>query len=382
VALLLSQSSRIHPVFIDLVRRHLADGQAVGDQDVPAFLSRASQEQRLALAMAVSQAFSNVDRELDHAMDSLDKSMNEAVSLNQELKARAESLETALRAKELALHELGQAKVQLMNQEKLASIGTLAAGVAHEINTPTQFVSDNLSFLKDAFDAILSVIACIPQGASAEPAEELAKIQSAAKAADLGFFTEEIPGALKQSSEGMERVAHIVRSMKEFSHPGKGGKQAIDLNRNILSTITVCRNEWKYVAEVETELAENLPLLPCAPNEINQVVLNLVVNAVHAIQDSGKLAQGQGRIGIRSALDGAGIRVDISDSGCGIPEAIQGSIFNPFFTTKEVGRGTGQGLALAHAVIVEKHQGRLTFDTVPGEGTTFHLWLPLAGSLT
>jgi signal transduction histidine kinase len=379
MALTLSPAKSVHPVFIDLIRRHLADGQVVEEQDLGRFMEQARPAQRLALALAVSQAFSNVDRELDHAMDSLDQSMNEAVSLNQELKARAESLEMALLAKEKALHELGQAKVQLMNQEKLASIGTLAAGVAHEINTPTQFVSDNLSFLKDAFESIIGVLASIPQGPEADPAAALERLQAAVKSADLLFFAEEIPGALQQSSEGMERVAHIVRSMKEFSHPGKGGKQAVDLNHNIFSTITVCRNEWKYVAELETQLAENLPLVPCAPNEINQVVLNLVVNAVHAIQDSGKLAQGMGKIKICSSLDGDGVRVDIGDSGCGIPESIRASIFNPFFTTKEVGRGTGQGLALAHATIVEKHQGRLTFDTVPGQGTTFHLWLPLVG---
>lgn len=369
-----------HPSLIDLIRLHLAGGRLVQADEVPALLAEATAGQQLALAQAVSHAFSSIDRELDHAMSSLDDSMSEALGLNQQLTERANVLEAALDAKERALIELGQAKIQLMSQEKLASIGTLAAGIAHEINTPTQFVSDNLSFLKDAFEAILMVLEKVE---GKEPAEALAAFQTAAQECDLSFFKEEIPGALRQSAEGMERVANIVRSMKEFSHPGKGGKQAVDLNHNILSTLTVCRNEWKYVAEVETELADNLPVVPCAPNEINQVILNLVVNAVHAIQDSGKLEQaGKGRIVVSSQKDGEGIRVDIADSGCGIPESIRGSIFNPFFTTKEVGRGTGQGLALAHSVVVEKHQGRLSFDTVPGEGTTFHLWLPLAGSLT
>jgi len=382
---MLSSAPSMHPVFVDLVSRHLAGAAPVQADDMERLFERSSLDQRLNLARAVSQAFANIDRELDQAMDLLDQSMTDAISLNVELQERADSLEAALAAKAKALLELGQAKVQLMNQEKLASIGTLAAGIAHEINTPTQFVSDNLSFLQDAFQAILALVQTVDEAqgqAVSQPKEAWAQVQTALKACDLDFFRNEIPGALQQSLEGMERVAHIVRSMKEFSHPGKGGKQAVDLNRNILSTITVCRNEWKYVAEVETDLAADLPPVTCAADEINQVVLNLVVNAVHAIQDSGRFTQGKGLIRVLSRLDGEGVCIDVSDSGCGIPEGIRARIFDPFFTTKDVGRGTGQGLALAHGVVVEKHQGRLTFDTVMGEGTTFHLWLPLAGSLS
>jgi two-component system NtrC family sensor kinase len=381
----LSSAHSMHPVFVDLVGRHLAGGVPVQPDDIERLFELAPLARRLDLAKAISQSFANIDRELDQAMDALDLSMTEAVALNGKLQERAESLEAALAAKDKALLELGQAKVQLMNHEKLASIGTLAAGIAHEINTPTQFVSDNLSFLQDAFQAILTLVQTVDEAqaqAAQQPGEAWAQVQKALKACDLDFFRNEIPGALQQSLEGMERVAHIVRSMKEFSHPGKGGKQAVDLNRNILSTITVCRNEWKYVAEVETDLAGDLPPVPCAADEINQVVLNLVVNAVHAIQDSGRFADAKGLIRVASRLDGEGVCIDVSDSGCGIPEGIRARIFDPFFTTKDVGRGTGQGLALAHGVVVEKHQGRLTFDTIPGQGTTFHLWLPLAGSLT
>jgi two-component system NtrC family sensor kinase len=381
----LSSAPSLHPVFVDLVRRHLAEGLPVHADAMDQLLERSTVAQRSALAWAVSQSFASIDRELDQTMEALDQSMNEAVALNTELQARASSLEAALADKEKALRELGQAKVQLLNQEKLASIGTLAAGIAHEINTPTQFVSDNLSFLQDAFQAILALVQTVDGAqvqAQSQPAEAWAQVHQALKVCDLDFFRNEIPGALQQSLEGMERVAHIVRSMKEFSHPGKGGKQAVDLNRNILSTITVCRNEWKYVAEVETDLAADLPPVPCAADEVNQVVLNLVVNAVHAIQDSGKYSNSKGLIRVSSRRDGEGVCIDISDSGCGIPDSIRARIFDPFFTTKEVGRGTGQGLALAHGVVVEKHQGRLTFDTIQGQGTTFHLWLPLAGSLT
>jgi signal transduction histidine kinase len=342
----------LHPTLSGLLERHGAEGLD-------------------AVLGAVSQAFVNIDRELGQAMDALDQSMEEAVALNNELKERARTLELALGAKDKALAELGQAKIQLMNQEKLASIGTLAAGISHEINTPTQFVSDNLSFLQDAFKSILLALE------TAERGEKLA----ATEEGDLAFFRAEIPQALSQSLEGMERVAHIVRSMKEFSHPGKGGKRAVDLNRNVLSTITVCRNEWKYVAELQTQLDESLPPLPCAPEELNQVVLNLIVNAAHAIQDSGR-ESAKGRITVSTRREADGVQISVSDNGCGIPDAVRARVFDPFFTTKEVGRGTGQGLALAHAVVVEKHQGRISFDTAVGEGTTFHLWLPLAGSLT
>ena len=355
--------SALHPSFTVLVEKHLQVKDPLNADDLSAALETASPSQRLALGLALNRTLGEIDREMEHAMDALDQSMDEAAQLNKELSTRAASLESALAAKETALLELGAAKVQLLNQEKLASIGTLAAGIAHEINTPTQFVCDNLSFLKDAFGSILQ------------------RLQGMEKDSDLEFFCEEIPGALQQSLDGMERVANIVRSMKEFSHPGKGGKQAVDLNRHILSTITVCRNEWKYVAEMETVLDESLPPVPCASDEINQVVLNLLVNASHAIQDAKREGQ-KGLIRVSTQREGDGVRIDISDSGCGISDAIKARVFDPFFTTKEVGRGTGQGLALAHSVVVQRHQGRLGFDSVPGQGTTFHLWLPLAGSLT
>jgi signal transduction histidine kinase len=251
-----------------------------------------------------------------------------------------------------------------------------AAGIAHEINTPTQFVGDNISFLSDAFSDLLTVV------------EELLPAKpgysTPVGVMELGFLREEIPAALKQSQEGLERVAKIVRSVKEFSHPGATGRLAVDLNRAVQSTLTVCRNEWKYVAEVETDLDAALPLVPCLPGEINQVLLNLIVNAAQAIEDRrAKEAEPRaGRIVARTRREGEMVRISIQDNGCGIPEAVAGRVFDPFFTTKEVGRGTGQGLAIARSVVVNKHQGELSFDTVPGQGTTFHLVLPLAGSPT
>ena len=204
-----------------------------------------------------------------------------------------------------------------------------------------------------------------------------AVVDSAAQA-DTEYLLEEIPRAIRQSLEGLERVAKIVRSMKEFSHPGGEEMQAIDLNRAIESTLTVSRNEWKYVADVATDFDPQLPMVDCLPGEINQVVLNLIVNAAHAIADKVRDAAGQrGTITVRTCRDGDWATIAVADTGTGIPLAIQGRVFDPFFTTKEVGRGTGQGLAIAHSVVTDKHGGTIRFESQPGEGTTFFIRLPI-----
>jgi signal transduction histidine kinase len=191
---------------------------------------------------------------------------------------------------------------------------------------------------------------------------------------------EEIPKALNQSLDGTNRISKIVRAMKDFSHPGAEGKKPIDLNRAIESTTTVARNEWKYVANVITDLDSTMPLVPCLPGEINQVILNLVINAAHAIGDAIGPEVGQkGTITISTRKEGEWMEMRIADTGTGIPEAARTKIFDPFFTTKEVGKGTGQGLAIAHDVIVNKHGGTLTYETTPGKGTTFMIRLPLEG---
>jgi signal transduction histidine kinase len=194
------------------------------------------------------------------------------------------------------------------------------------------------------------------------------------------YLTAEIPNAIAQSLEGVERVAKIVRSMKDFSHPGGETKQAVDLNRALESTLTVCRNEWKYVAEAVTDFDPDLPLVTCLPGECNQVFLNLIINAAHAIGD--KLAgrpDDKGAITIATRRDGDRAEIRIIDTGTGIPEKHHARIFDPFFTTKEVGRGTGQGLAIAHCVITEKHGGTIHFETEIGRGTTFVVRLPISG---
>ena len=270
------------------------------------------------------------------------------------------------------LEERDRLEDNLRQAQKLEAIGQLAAGIAHEINTPTQYVGDNLRFLKESFgelDGLLSQLVDL----GGEQAKELVD------ATDFSYLREEIPRALNQSLEGVDRVAKIVRAMKEFSHPARE-KTATDLNRAIQSTITVASNEWKYVAEIDMDLDANLPPVHCSPAEFNQVVLNMIVNAAHAITDVvGDGGKGKGKITVRTRSEGDFAVVEITDSGSGMPLHIQQRIFDPFFTTKEVGKGTGQGLAIAHNVIVDKHGGTIKVTSAPGAGTTFTIRLPIGG---
>jgi len=279
--------------------------------------------------------------------------------------------------------ERNQLEAQLALAQKMESIGQLAAGVAHEINTPMQFIHDNLAFLQDKCRPVLTVLQSYaaflrtPEAATL-PATLYQDAQAAVAKLKLDFLQDQIPEALQDSLEGAERVTSIVRAMKEFSHPGTTKKKFIDLNRGLENTLTVSRNEWKYVAEVETRFDDSLPPVLCLPGELNQVFLNLIVNAGHAIADVvGKEGSRKGRITITTRVVGHSVEVRIGDTGTGIPEAIQSRIFEPFFTTKEVGKGTGQGLAIAHAVITKKHQGSIAVESTMGQGTTFIIHLPI-----
>jgi PAS domain S-box-containing protein len=276
-----------------------------------------------------------------------------------------------------------QLESQLAQAQKLESIGQLAAGIAHEINTPIQYVSDNTRFLKDSFgklDELLSAYDCLLKSVQSGTASQplAADVQSLAAATRLSYLRSEIPQSIQDSLEGVSRVAEIVRAIKEFSHPGPLEKTALDLNRAIESTILVSRNEWKYVAEVETELDPNLPLTQCVAGEFNQVILNLIVNAAHAIADVvGQNPEAKGTIRVSTRRDGDWVEIRVRDTGTGIPEEARPNIFNPFFTTKAVGKGTGQGLSIAHTVIVQKHEGTIAFETELGVGTTFIVRIPV-----
>ena len=276
--------------------------------------------------------------------------------------------------------ERRELETQLRQAHKLEGIGQLAAGIAHEINTPTQFVTDNLTFLRDSWSAVHTLLEmyrrAIRDAAATLGAEVTARLQEAERNLDLGFIVAEVPRAIDQSLDGARRVAKIVRAMKEFSHPDSAEKMDTDLNRAIESTITVARNEWKYVAEIATELDEALPMVLCFGGDINQVILNLLVNAAHAIKEQAKVGQ-KGLITVSTRSRGEFAEISVTDSGTGIPDAIRSRIFDPFFTTKEVGKGTGQGLALAYTVIVKKHGGKIWFETEMGRGTTFFIHLPI-----
>ena len=275
---------------------------------------------------------------------------------------------------------LGQ---QLRQAQKLEAIGQLAAGIAHEINTPTQYVGDNTRFLQESwpsFKELISITREMRQEASVGPisSQTLQRFDALAQAADFEYLQTEIPRAIEQSLEGTQRVGKIVRAMKEFSHPGSEEKRSIDINKAIETTITVAHNEWKYVADVETHFATDLPLVLCHAGEFNQVILNLLINAAQAIAEAlGDGSQGKGKIGVSTTSDQDWAEIAISDTGSGIPEAVRSRVFEPFFTTKPVGKGTGQGLALAHTAIVRRHGGKIWFDSEVGKGTTFYIRMPL-----
>jgi len=272
-------------------------------------------------------------------------------------------------------------------EQKLQSIGRLAAGIAHEINTPTQYVGDNTRFLQDAFGNLTSLVkkyagaaeAC--KGGAFTP-EMMAELEAAAKEADLEYLNAEIPRAFEESLQGIDRVSKIVRSMKEFAHPDSGEKTPTDINRSIESTITVSRNEWKYVSDMVTDFSPDLPLVPCLQGEFNQVILNMLVNAAHAIGDVvGDGSNGKGTITVSTREDDGCVEVRIADTGAGIKEEHRCKVFDPFFTTKEVGKGTGQGLAIAHDVVVKKHGGTIGLETEEGKGTTFVIRLPIGAEV-
>ncbi|MFQ5741305.1 MAG: PAS domain S-box protein [Acidobacteriota bacterium] len=273
-------------------------------------------------------------------------------------------------------------EIRALQSQKLESIGQLAAGIAHEINTPTQYVGDNIRFLRDSFGDLRQVLvkyeelleAARAGTVSSRLVDEVGKIVDEA---DCKYLVEEVPNAIEQSLEGVARVTHIVRAMREFSHPGSAEKIAVDLNKLIESTLIVSRNEWKYVAEMKTDLDASLPLVPCLPGDVNQVVLNLIVNAAQAIAEVEKAGKKKGMIWVKTRRVNGWAEVLVRDSGPGIPKDIRDRIFDPFFTTKEVGKGTGQGLAITHSVIVKKHGGRILCETELGQGTTFTVRLPL-----
>lgn len=279
------------------------------------------------------------------------------------------------------MREKQRLEMELRQAQKLESIGQLAAGIAHEVNTPIQFTGDSIYFLKDAFADLCRLIdgyeglrACLPSLEDVSThCEDLAAMR---EQIDVDFVVDEIPAAIARALDGVDRVATIVSAMKAFAHPGGSEKAHQDINAAIQTTLEVCRNEYKYVATVDLKLGD-LPLVYCKLGDINQVLLNLIVNAAHAIEGVVASSGATGRITITTIVDGEDLVVTVSDTGGGIPDEIRERVFDPFFTTKEVGAGTGQGLAIARRIIVDGHGGTLRFESVAGEGTTFELRIPV-----
>jgi len=274
-------------------------------------------------------------------------------------------------------------EIQLRHAQKLESVGQLAAGIAHEVNTPAQYIGDNIRFLQQSFARIAPLLrqherllrALQENGATPEL---VAGMERAARDCDLNFLIAETPRAIEQSLEGINSVTRIVHAMKDFSHPGSGERILVDINQAVESTLVVSANEWKYVAKLVKDFQPDLPRVVCLAGELNQVILNLVVNAAHAIAGVvGTEPREKGTITLSTRRDGDWVEIQVADTGTGIPEAIREKIFDPFFTTRPVGQGSGQGLTIARNVVVSRHHGTLTFQTQEGIGTVFTIRLPI-----
>ncbi len=284
------------------------------------------------------------------------------ISLENVVSARTQELERTL-------SELKAAQAELLHAQKQQAIGQLASGIAHEINTPIQYVGDNIKFLTDSFDELLQTIMSCKSMATEENDTE-----------DMDYLIKEVPRALKESAEGVAYIASIVSAMKEFAHPSGDAMQQIDIHQLIQTTIAISRNEWKHSANLETNFDPELPQVDGLKDELGQVLLNLIVNAAHAIEDNKELGESEGMIRITTRRDSDWIEIQVEDNGCGIPEALRQKIFEPFFTTKDVGRGSGQGLAIVYSIVTDKHHGKLSVQSEQGKGSTFIVRVPLVNT--
>ncbi|MDB4942206.1 MAG: sensor protein [Labilithrix sp.] len=335
------------------------------------------------LTMGRAEALALMNAELEMRVSARTMELETA---NDQLMLTAQDLATTLTALAEANDRLEEEKAgrervegELRLAQRLEAVGQLAAGVAHEINTPIQYLSDSVHFLQGAFSDLLPVLARVVELPAVLERhgvlDEAAELRRVWNVADGEFVVEQIPGAIERSLDGISRVAAIVRAMKAFAHPGSESKAPANLNDALSSTVVVCRNEYKYVADVELDLGE-LPLVPCQLGELNQVFLNLVVNAAHAVGERVEGTEQRGTINIATYCHEQWAVIRISDTGSGIPAHLAQKIFDPFFTTKPVGKGTGQGLTMARSIVV-KHGGTLTFESERGRGTIFEIRLPL-----
>ncbi|EPC03590.1 hypothetical protein L861_18825 [Litchfieldella anticariensis FP35 = DSM 16096] len=300
----------------------------------------------------------------------LEAALRENEKMTRALQNAMERLEGEKEAQRQLLLKLEEAHVQLLQSEKLASIGQLAAGVAHEINNPIGFINSNLGTLSEYASALLKLIETYEMGEAqlrADP-EFSARLDDVKKDADIAFAREDILSLLDESMEGTQRVRDIVQSLRDFSRPGEMGWEIVDVHQGINSTLNVVRNEVKHTAEVILEYGD-LPSVECVPSQLNQVVMNLLVNAAQAIPDYGTIT-------IRTSSDGDQVAIAVIDTGAGMAAETCAKVFDPFFTTKPVGKGTGLGLSVSYSII-ERHNGRIDVQSEPGVGTTFTMRLPI-----
>jgi len=325
-----------------------------------------AQQASLAEALRLSNEINGLNGRLEELVAERTRELDEAnVRLEREKRER-ERIEAELRL-----------------AHRLEAVGQLASGVAHEINTPIQYIGDSVQFLNEAY---VDLVKLYPGYLEAARALDDAghhgiahKLDALRDEVDADFLFEQVPKAFARTFDGLNHVANIVRAMKAFAHPGQESLAPADLNEAISNTIAVARNEYKYVADVETELAKDLPGGECMIGELNQVFLNLIVNAAHAVAEGVEGTARRGHIRVRTYVvpETASVAIEISDDGTGIPEENKVRIFDPFFTTKPVGKGTGQGLTIALSII-HKHSGKLEVQSALGEGTTFKITLPIA----
>jgi two-component system NtrC family sensor kinase len=313
-------------------------------------------------AYALTQKW-NLARRASGKLDRLDIAVRdrteELVAVNQRL------------ANEIVERDRVEGELRLAH--KLEAVGQLAAGVAHEINTPIQYVGDSLQFLRESTMALVDM--AMAMHAAAEGTAVADRLYEIAGNADLDYLAAEVPSALEAIQGGVSRIATIVVAMKELSHPGPREAIETDLNHALTNALAVTANQYKYIADLTVDLG-TLPQVRCFPSDLNQVWLNLIVNAAQAMDE---MKPKRGRLTIRSVVDGDHVVISVADTGPGIPEAIRARIYEAFFTTKEIGRGTGQGLAISRAIVVDRHRGTMWFDSECGAGTTFYVRLPIAG---
>ena len=314
------------------------------------------------------------------------RSEREAETLSEEVEARVRARTQELEESNLLLRREREQKeemeLEVRHASKLRAVGQLASGIAHEINTPVQFISDSVTFLSAAFDDMRRLIAALRDLALIDgsvPEDRRRDIvEMAENECDWSYLEQNVPKAINRTFDGLNRVATIVRAMRDFGHPDAREMCPADINDALKTTLAVARNEYKYVADIDLDLGD-IPRVNCHIGDLNQVFLNLLVNAAHAIAEANKADGAKGVIEIRTQREGDDVLIHVKDSGCGVPEDVRDRVFEPFFTTKEVGRGTGQGLSLARSIVVDKHGGKLSFSTEVGKGTTFVVRLPVSG---